>query len=1162
MITQLNITLNKSRLWSVLWINYLLLIVPAGAINYDAVWDGPATGNWNFATNWNSESVPDNGINNYTAWVGTLGTHTVQVNGNFVIDNLMVGGAGIVNIGSTNSQSLELVDAASTIDGLLRFTDHPSYGGSATLILSGPITFGGNGSIDFASNGSNIITGSGPVTFGENLTVQSFYNGLVSTDSIVNGIMQANGGTLIVSSDLTNNNSIRSINNGTFTLDNIMVQNSLGNISVEDGSAFNISGSTISGGILTGGGVFNINGSSVFDGISGITLAPLTTVNVGTTSAESLTTRVNIINNHEYRLIDHPSYGGSASLFLEGTEADPKVYFTGSGKIIFASNGSNQILASVDDPDAMLSLGADQSVTTVPNGNGWIGAEVTNEGIIEAKGGTVAIESPVINLNTLQSVENGTVNLNNILVQNNLGHISVEDGSAFNITGSTISGGILTGGGIFNVNGSSIFDGSSGITLNLDTTVSWGTTTDESLTTIVGIVNNHEYRLADHPAYGGSARLYLEGTDVDSKVYFTGTGKIIFASNGSNQILASVDDPDAMLNLADGQTITTAFSNSLGSLDVPVENYGIIEARGGTITINENVTNNNLIQAVEGGTLNLSTLAVENSNGTINLADATVLNMSDSTISEGVITGMGFINVGGIDNVLTGNSLSLSGPTVSIGTTSNEALTLQGTITNNSMIRLEDHPSYGGTSDIIFYDVVNLNGSGQVRFNSNGNNRLVSGSGVDNRLIQGPAHTIIAPGDTFGEIQVAIVNNGAIDANNGNIILNSEAKINNNLITSRNNGSLSLSTTIENESGTITVDQTSNLTLTNGAVIRGGLIGGGGNVHVNGTNPLLDGSDTDITLDDLTITTGTTSTETINLKGNIINNSTIQLLDHPSYGGAAAVHINGNVNLMGYGSIRFVTNGVNQITKAEPDNTLFVGTGQTITAESGINGYIYPKTVNQGTIKPNGGQLTFYDDLTNESGGLIAGAGSLNIPNGVFVNNGEVSPGLSPGTLNFNSNYSQSDTGSLNIEIGGLTAGSQYDKLNISGHADFDGTLLVRVTDGFIPSPGQVFEIITYGSHSGSFANIVGLGCGGIDRFTITYGIDRITLTATDYVFLSDYDGNNIVNVSDLEIFSSYWLEQDCANTNWCNCTDLDYSGTVDLLDFAQFANYWLIDLN
>jgi hypothetical protein len=109
------------------------------------------------------------------------------------------------------------------------------------------------------------------------------------------------------------------------------------------------------------------------------------------------------------------------------------------------------------------------------------------------------------------------------------------------------------------------------------------------------------------------------------------------------------------------------------------------------------------------------------------------------------------------------------------------------------------------------------------------------------------------------------------------------------------------------------------------------------------------------------------------------------------------------------------------------------------------------------------------------NGGVLKGAGMIN---GNVVNAAEVDPGDSPGVLTINGNYSQTAAGTLSIELGGRTAGSQYDRLTVSGTATLDGTLSVTLLNGFQPSPGDTFAVLTFGSHSGTFASYTGLDVG------------------------------------------------------------------------------------
>jgi hypothetical protein len=69
-------------------------------------------------------------------------------------------------------------------------------------------------------------------------------------------------------------------------------------------------------------------------------------------------------------------------------------------------------------------------------------------------------------------------------------------------------------------------------------------------------------------------------------------------------------------------------------------------------------------------------------------------------------------------------------------------------------------------------------------------------------------------------------------------------------------------------------------------------------------------------------------------------------------------------------------------------------------------------------------------------------------------------------------------------------------------------------------------------------------------------------IPAEPYIFESklnraDFNNDGVVDAFDLDTFVLHWLE-DCNYPNWCEGTDLDYSGRVDFVDFAIFAENWL----
>lgn len=130
-------------------------------------------------------------------------------------------------------------------------------------------------------------------------------------------------------------------------------------------------------------------------------------------------------------------------------------------------------------------------------------------------------------------------------------------------------------------------------------------------------------------------------------------------------------------------------------------------------------------------------------------------------------------------------------------------------------------------------------------------------------------------------------------------------------------------------------------------------------------------------------------------------------------------------------------------------------------------------------VCPNGASLTFLNEGTvrlNAREG--AGAGPV-VPSGTFTNRGvfdraaqspffgqggHVRPGTSPGIFTIGGAPSFNATSLVHIEIGGLTAVTQYDRLVFSTAQSvyFGGTLDVTSIDGFVPNIGDHFTVPIY----------------------------------------------------------------------------------------------------
>jgi hypothetical protein len=90
--------------------------------------------------------------------------------------------------------------------------------------------------------------------------------------------------------------------------------------------------------------------------------------------------------------------------------------------------------------------------------------------------------------------------------------------------------------------------------------------------------------------------------------------------------------------------------------------------------------------------------------------------------------------------------------------------------------------------------------------------------------------------------------------------------------------------------------------------------------------------------------------------------------------------------------------------------------------------------------------------------------------------------------------YSQAGSGKLLVVLGGAAAGTNYDRLDVTGEATLAGTLEVNDAGGFIPQVGEKFIIATYGRQAGSFATLT--SSSGL-TYTANYGAQAATITIT-----------------------------------------------------------------
>ena len=244
-----------------------------------------------------------------------------------------------------------------------------------------------------------------------------------------------------------------------------------------------------------------------------------------------------------------------------------------------------------------------------------------------------------------------------------------------------------------------------------------------------------------------------------------------------------------------------------------------------------------------------------------------------------------------------------------------------------------------------------------------------------------------------------------------------------------------------------------------GGTIQGGTIGGGTLVIPASGYIYLDG----VTLaTDMTLETGSQVYAYNNLT---LSGSTIRLRDAYLYFYSA---------LLGSGTVR--------LEGGSPDSNFMYGTD--LTLPSGI-------TVRSGT---NGGYLQSNTTLTVQ-GSIVRTSPAMRSPctGAPTSNRGNISANPNA-PINVNSDYQQTSAGRTNIAIAG-TSQTQYGRVIINGAAALAGTLSLSLANGFTPTLGQTFDIVTFASRTGTFGTVLGTSLGGGLAFQVSYNATRVRIT-------------------------------------------------------------------
>lgn len=157
---------------------------------------------------------------------------------------------------------------------------------------------------------------------------------------------------------------------------------------------------------------------------------------------------------------------------------------------------------------------------------------------------------------------------------------------------------------------------------------------------------------------------------------------------------------------------------------------------------------------------------------------------------------------------------------------------------------------------------------------------------------------------------------------------------------------------------------------------------------------------------------------------------------------------------------------------------------------SATNTYTGATTVNGGTLLVNG-SLAAGSAVSVGANGTLGGNGTIG---GATAVAGTLSPGNSAGILTISNNATITNGGTLAIELDGLTFGTEYDRLALTGTAptfSLTDTNNLELSLGFVPSVDDLFFIATVtGSNaiSGVFEELNGATTTLTQNSTFSFG--------------------------------------------------------------------------
>jgi hypothetical protein len=1069
----------------------LLLLSAHSMVHGQKLWDagGGADTSWFTNANWADDTLPaaaENVVNNLNAAILFNG-------GSATVNSLLSAGAFTLQSGALTANA----------PGVSTFQVNNTFNLSGGTLTGFLVNAGSGGQGVTGIAGTTIFNS---VSLNANLSLTNSnlrFQGGTFNSAVVN---LSNAVLSFESSQTLNNTTINF--NGASSSD-IALENANTNLVIGATSTLQGRIGSIGNAVFVGGSPRTLtNNGTILSNVSGqtTTISPTSFTNGATgtvtaTNGATVTFSATVPTNQG--LLQANNSGGTG-----GTINLTSDTITNTGGTILAGEGGTVVLSSTTINGGSLTVSA-TGILSLAGTTALNNVAFTNNAPLVLTNanlrlqGTTGLNSSVVNLSNAvlafessQTLNNTTINFNgasasDIALENAntnliIGPTTVLQGRIGSLGNAVFIGGsprTLTNNGtiLSNVSGqtttispTSFTNGATGVvTATNGATVAFNTSTP---------TNQGLLQANNSGGTGGTINLASDT--------ITNTGGTILAGNGGTVSLNSTTINGGSLTVNATGTLTFAGTTVLNNVaftnNVPLTLTGANLRLQGTTGLNSSVVNlSNAILSFESSqTLNNTTINFNGaSSSDIALENAnTNLIIGSTTVLQGRIGSLGgAVFIGGSPRTLTNNGTILSnvsGQTTTISPTSftngaagvvtaTNGATVSfntSTPTNQGLLQANNSGGTGGTINLASDTITNTGGT------------ILAGEGGTVSL-----NSTTINGGTLSSTGSGVMTNAGTSTLNGVALSGTMNMGSSNL---RLQGNTSLTGVNLTTTGGLVSIENSNVALTSGSIAYNGAAAGSLPIEGTGTNAVIgpgftiSGRISDI--GNAVFVGGTPRTLT--------NNGAIAL----NTSGQATSIVPTSFTNGATGAFR-VTNGAtatfNTSNPLANLGEILIGIGSSVSLGVG-------DTLNQtdGSTTVNGTLNATNGTSVNLSGGVFGGTGTVNFTgDGGSLNNsgGTVSPGVAPGTLTVNGNYTQGASGSLLVELGGTGAG-QFDLLDINGATSLNGLLSVRLFGGFVPTVGQTFTFLEYGSRSGVFSDISSQNTGF--TYSVLYGATAATL--------------------------------------------------------------------